>query len=53
MGDGSVAVFSPFGLGVLDLALAKMVYERAVERGVGEVIDSFLPESWCGEGRVA
>jgi non-ribosomal peptide synthetase component F len=34
-------------------ALAKMVYERAVERGVGEVIDSFLPESWCGEGRVA
>ena len=52
-GDGSVAVFSPFGLGVLDLALAKLVYEHAVERGVGEVIASFLPESWGGEGRVA
>ena len=45
-GDGSVTVFSPFGLGVLDLALAKVVYEHAVEKGVGEVIDSFLPESW-------
>lgn len=47
-GDGSVTVFSPFGLGVLDLALAKVVYEHAVEKGIGEVIDSFLPESWGG-----
>ena len=45
-GDGSIVVFSPFGLGVLDLALAKVVYEHAVEQGVGEVIDSFLPKSW-------
>ena len=52
-GDGSVTVFSPFGLGILDLALAKVVYEYAVEQGMGEVIDSFLPESWGGEGRVA
>lgn len=52
-GDGSITVFSPFGLGILDLALAKVVYEYAVEQGMGEVIDSFLPESWGGEGRVA
>ena len=52
-GDGSIVVLSPFGLGVLDLALAKVVYEHAVEQGVGEVIDSFLPESWGAEGQVA
>jgi ornithine cyclodeaminase len=38
----SVAVFSPFGLGVLDLAVAKLVYDAALEQGVGTVIDSFL-----------
>jgi N-[(2S)-2-amino-2-carboxyethyl]-L-glutamate dehydrogenase len=52
-GDGSITVFSPFGLGILDLALAKVVYEYAVEQGLGEVINSFLPESWGGEGQVA
>ncbi|HEV2863879.1 MAG TPA: 2,3-diaminopropionate biosynthesis protein SbnB [Pyrinomonadaceae bacterium] len=39
---GGVAVFSPFGLGVLDVAVAKLVYDAAREQGVG-VVDSFLP----------
>jgi len=39
----SIAVFSPFGLGILDLALAKMAYELAKQAGIGTYIDSFLP----------
>ena len=41
-----VTIFSPFGLGILDLAIAKHVYERASQSGQGDVIDSFLPDSW-------
>src|SRR6185295_11967503 len=44
--DKSIAVFSPFGLGVLDMALAKMAYDLGVERGQGTAINSFLPDSW-------
>lgn len=35
-------VFSPFGLGVLDLAVAQLVLEGARENGVGTSIDSFF-----------
>jgi ornithine cyclodeaminase len=40
----SVAVFSPFGLGVLDLAVASRVSAQA--EGRGTVISSFLPDPW-------
>lgn len=46
--DG-ITIFSPFGLGVLDIALAKLVYDMGVEQGQGTVINSFLPESWSGK----
>lgn len=42
----SVSVFSPFGLGVLDLALAKYVSELAREQNTGLVLKDFLPPSW-------
>jgi len=41
--DSLVSVFSPFGLGVLDLAVGDLVRRRALETGRGTVIDSFLP----------
>lgn len=42
-GDGSIAVFSPFGLGVLDVALGKLVVDSARAAGEGIRIDSFFP----------
>jgi len=47
--DSTVTVFSPFGLGVLDLAVARLVLDRRGESGRGTAIESFLP---TGEGVV-
>lgn len=41
--DDSVAVFSPFGLGILDLAVAQLAVARAMEVGRGTKLESFLP----------
>ncbi len=41
----SVVVFSPFGLGILDISLATMVYQKAQKHGIGTVIGDFLPSS--------
>ncbi len=41
--DESIAVFSPFGLGVLDVAVGEFVYQRATREGKGIQIDSFFP----------
>ncbi len=38
---GKPSVFSPFGLGVLDVALARYVYGKALEQGVGTVVEDF------------
>jgi N-[(2S)-2-amino-2-carboxyethyl]-L-glutamate dehydrogenase len=38
------AVFSPFGLGVLDLAVGKYVYDRVASNGGLHVVDDFFHE---------
>jgi ornithine cyclodeaminase len=45
--DQTITIFSPFGLGVLDLALATLIFDLAVKQGGGKIIDSFLPDSWA------
>jgi ornithine cyclodeaminase len=44
--EAKSVVFSPFGLGVLDLAVGQMVLDLARDGGRYTVIDSFLPEHW-------
>lgn len=41
-----ISIFSPFGLGVLDVALGEYVFQQAVKQGLGAVLPSFLPCSW-------
>lgn len=44
--DG-IAVFSPFGLGILDLAVSNLVCDLASDRNAGTIVESFLPDSWA------
>lgn len=41
-----ISIFSPFGLGILDIALAQLVSKFAKETGIGMKVPSFLAESW-------
>ncbi|SRR6266436_3139288 len=51
--DQSIAVFSPFGMGILDMAIAQLVYAGGLEQGLGTVIDSFLPATRREESKAA
>lgn len=41
--EASIAVFNPFGLGVLDIMVGKLVVDLATEQGMGQLVPSFLP----------
>jgi len=36
-------IYSPFGLGVLDLALSNYIYQAAIKNNIGTVVENFLP----------
>src|SRR5262249_13849362 len=44
--EESVTIFSPFGLGTLDLAVSKLTVEIALRQGKGTTLSSFLPDHW-------
>jgi ornithine cyclodeaminase len=45
-GVHNTTIFSPFGLGILDLAVSKLVRDLAQSTDSGTVVPSFLPDSW-------
>ena len=44
--EDSIAIFSPFGLGVLDLAVGTLVRDLAIANRVGTTLNSFMRETW-------
>lgn len=38
------SIYSPFGLGVLDLALSNYVYQQAEQKNIGTIVNQFLPQ---------
>lgn len=48
-GDERPTVFSPFGIGVLDLAIGKLVLDLSAERGPGMRLEDFFPEPWSSD----
>lgn len=51
--EESVAVFSPFGLGILDMAVGKMIRDLAITEGRGTVIPSFFPDPFAAKQEAA
>jgi len=44
--EKSITVFSPFGLGILDIAVGKLVYDLGAGQNRGMIVESFLPTAW-------
>lgn len=48
--DPRARIFSPFGLGSLDVAVGHYVYRRAAEADVGTTVDDFFTTPWRERG---
>ncbi len=44
--DNRPTIVSPFGMGILDLALAQFIYQQACVNEAGISINNFIPEPW-------
>ncbi|MBF0377029.1 MAG: 2,3-diaminopropionate biosynthesis protein SbnB [Desulfamplus sp.] len=44
--EGKIPIFSPFGMGLLDLALGELALKLAREQKMGQEIYGFFPPSW-------
>jgi len=44
--EGRPVLFSPFGMGVLDMALGHLAFTMARDEGRGTVVADFLPAAW-------
>jgi 2,3-diaminopropionate biosynthesis protein SbnB len=44
--NNKISIFSPFGLGILDLALGNLSYKLALQKNQGTTIETFFPVSW-------
>ncbi len=44
--DDSLVIFSPFGLGILDIALAHFTFKLASENQIGTQVADFIPRPW-------
>jgi 2,3-diaminopropionate biosynthesis protein SbnB len=44
--EESIAVFSPFGMGILDIAVGRLVRDLALEAGQGQMIETFFAAPW-------
>jgi N-[(2S)-2-amino-2-carboxyethyl]-L-glutamate dehydrogenase len=44
--SGKATIFSPFGLGILDLAVAKLACQLAEQMALGSCLTSFFPLPW-------
>ena len=42
--ESDIVVFSPFGLGILDLAVARRIYLHSNSEGTGTIIHDFFPD---------
>jgi N-[(2S)-2-amino-2-carboxyethyl]-L-glutamate dehydrogenase len=44
--DRDLVIYSPFGLGILDVALGEYLFQQAVAKQIGLPVPSFFPHSW-------
>lgn len=44
--DGGIVIFSPFGLGILDIALSEHLLRQALTKRIGTLFPFFVPSAW-------